>query len=375
MALRDLDFSDGVTSSTAPTTPPATPISANFRHPASASLIASPPAVGTSLMQDIGGTKEAILAAETAADAGSAMVFTITVDTLSSTGTAAVETLTLDSNPNDGDSFDINDPRFGPETITFKSSPGGFPEIQIGGNANATADNLRTDLNSNSALVSASGSSPAVILTLLTVGAVGGNIIDNSNASTTSTSSFADGTEGTLYEGFDNQNGVGQIFAGPSWTPGGTTTVDATNIAQAITNEIPGWTASSSTNVITVTRDAVGNQFTIGFSYFNNDGHSTGPNITNAGTNALLEGFRDAYLGQFIAIDGTDAVITNSYIEEIEVNAAIIENATVSPVSSTQFKTALFDGIGSDFQTHVTITASTAGGQKVFAQRVEIIGT
>ena len=65
MALRDLDFADGVSSSTPPVTPPGTATEANYRVPASAGVISSEPAVGTSMMEVAG---EAEVAAETAAD-------------------------------------------------------------------------------------------------------------------------------------------------------------------------------------------------------------------------------------------------------------------------------------------------------------------
>lgn len=46
------------------------------------------------------------------------------------------------------------------------------------------------------------------------------------------------------------------ITAGVDWTPGGTTTTDATAIAAAMTSVFTGWTASSSANLITLVKTA-----------------------------------------------------------------------------------------------------------------------
>lgn len=350
----------------------------SYLYAASAALISSPPAIGTSLMQVIGDSKEAVVAATQAATAGTPLEFTITVNIVSQAGTGATETLEITTNPSNGDSFSLNDPFVGSEVFTFVTSASQGFEITIGSTANDTADNTRTVIGNDSALATSAGSNPDVDFTLNTVGSIGGGFIDANLAATTTVQNTVDGTDGTTYNIGDNEVGVNSMSAGPEWTPGGTTSLDCVAIMASITNNIPNYTGGScAANIGTVTRDSPGNAFSVGFAVFTNDiptGHSDIA-LTVQGGNPQDEGFRDTYLGQFLGLSGTDAIVTNSYIEVIECDGAIGANATLSPKTAIRFGGSVFDGQGSDKQTHVLLAPCTGAGAKAEAQRVEIIGT
>lgn len=271
----------------------------------------------------------------------------------------------------------------GPDIFEFTNGadPPLPPSIEIGGTAAITAGNARARLNPPvSFIVTAAGSGTDVDLTRQSPGLIGNDaFIDLATATilaltNSNGSNFISGTGPTQFDILDNLGGGGIIDASVSWVPQGNTTDEATEIAQAINNEIGGWSATSAGNIVTVVRDDPGAFFTVGASASSNDiptGHAT-ITLTDPGSDPKVTGFRDTYLGQLIAVEGTDVRITNSYVEELVADRPVAANITVSPKGGIKFGDAIFDGV-SDFRTHVALTPASGDGDKFFAQRVEII--